>query len=73
LATLVGGLNRCVTDTSAVNQTGCPRVFWLILDALNNGEQAACEHQKDEHNRHGKSLSVFDVLDVLFGQHTGTS
>ena len=73
LTALVRGLNRRHPNVSSFDQPSGSRGFGLILYRLHDGKKAAGQHQKDDDDGHGKSLAVFDVLYMLFGEHTGTS
>ena len=66
LAALVGGLDGRHAKASAFDQlrvVGCLRA---IVNGLDDGKQAAGQHQKDNDDGHGELLSVFDFLSVLF-------
>ena len=66
LATLVGGLNGGHAQATALNQSRVLRRSIAVLNSLNHRKQAAGQHQKDDDDGHGESLSLFDLLGVLF-------
>ena len=66
LTALVGGLNRRHAQAAALHQLGVSGSTLVFVNGLNDGEQRAGQHQKDDDDRHGESLSLFDLLSVLF-------
>ena len=66
LAALVGGLDRRHAEATALDQLRVVGGFRAIVNGLDDGKQAAGQHQKDNDDGHGKLSSVFDFLSVLF-------
>ena len=66
LTALVRGLNRRHAQAAALHQLGVSGSTFVFVNGLNDGEQRAGQHQKDDDDRHGESLSLFDSLSVLF-------
>ena len=66
LAPLIGGLNGRHAQTAALNQLCLFGGFRSVVDGLDNRKQTAGQHQKDDGDGHGESLSLLNVLCVLF-------
>ena len=66
LSTLVGGLNGRHAQAASLDQLRVPSRAFAVVDGLNNRKQAAGQHQKDDDDGHGESLSLFNSLCVLF-------
>ena len=66
LSALIGGLDRRHAQAASLDQLGVPSGAFAVVDGLNNRKQAAGQHQKDDDDGHGESLSLFNSLGVLF-------
>ena len=66
LTALVRGLDGRHAEASAVNKLSRFGGFWSVVNGLDNGKEAAGQHQKHDDNGHGELLSLFDFLSVLF-------
>ena len=66
LSALIGGLNGRHAQAASLDQLRVPVGTFAVVDGLNNRKQAAGQHQKDDDDGHGESLSLFNSLGVLF-------
>ena len=66
LPALIGGLNGRHAQAAALDKLGLLGGFRTVMNGLNKREKTAGQHQKDDGDGHGESLSLLNVLCVLF-------
>ena len=65
LPALIGGLNGRHAQAAALDKLGLFVGFRTVMNGLNKREKTAGQHQKDDGDGHGESLSLLNVLCVF--------